>query len=117
MLAMHNKFLELGLESPYSDERLSRWIEAEASREEGEHPAIPQIVVDVRGFISNAREALLAHETQIDPNSRHWFGLPAEVADELHPFEEYDVARDLTAGVGDGTDLFAGVGSFPAGRR
>lgn len=117
MLAMHNKFLELGLESPYTDERLKRWIESEAAKEEGEQPALPQIVIDVRGFVSNAREALLAHETQVDPNSRHWFGLPAEVADELHPYEEYDVARDLTAGIGDGTDLFAGVGSLPAGRR
>ena len=117
MLAMHHKFLELGLESPYSDERLSRWLESESSRGEGDQPAVPQITVDVRGFVSVTREALLAHETQVDPNSKHWFGLPAEVADELHPYEEYDVARDLTSGIGDGTDLFAGVESVPASRR
>jgi mycothiol S-conjugate amidase len=117
MLAMHHKFLELGLESPYSDERLSRWIESEASRDEGKEPEFPQVVVDVRGYVSVTRKALLAHETQVDPNSKHWFGLPAEVADELHPFEEYDVARDLTGGIGDGTDLFAGVESVRASRR
>ena len=117
MLAMHHKFLELGMESPYSDERLSRWIESEASGDEAKEPAFPQIVVDVRGFVSVTRRALLAHETQVDPNSPHWFGLPAEIADELHPYEEYDVARDLTGGVGDGTDLFAGVGSLPASQH
>ena len=117
MLAMHHKFLELGLESPYSDERLSRWIESEATRDEGQETELPQIVIDVRGFVAVTRKALLAHETQVDPNSAHWFGLPAEVADELHPFEEYDVARDLTAGVGDGTDLFAGVESVPVTRH
>jgi mycothiol S-conjugate amidase len=116
MIAMHNKFLELGLESPYSDERLSRWLESESSREEGKEPDLPQIVVDVRGFASVTREALLAHETQIDPTSPHWFGLPAEIADELHPYEEYEVARDLTAGVGAGTDMFVGVESVPATR-
>ena len=117
MLAMHRKFLELGLESPYSDERLSRWLESEGSDDQSEHRDFPQIVIDVRGFVGVMREALLAHETQVDPNSQHWFGLPAEIADELHPYEEYDVARDLTAGVGDGTDLFAGVESVPASRR
>jgi mycothiol S-conjugate amidase len=116
MIAMHNKFLELGLESPYSDERLSRWLESESSREEGKEPDLPQIVVDVRGFASVTREALLAHETQIDPTSPRWFGLPAEIADELHPYEEYEVARDVTAGVGAGTDLFVGVESVPATR-
>ena len=117
MLAMHNKFLELGLDSPYADDRLARWLESEAARHEGGPPEFPQIVVDVRGFVAVAREALLAHATQVDPNSRHWFGLPAEIADELHPFEEYDVARDLTRGIGDGTDLFAGIESVSAGRR
>lgn len=114
MLAMHEKFLELGLESPYAEERLARWIES-AAADEGLGEA-SQVVIDVRGFTQVTREALLAHETQIDPTSRHWFGLPPEIADAIHPFEEYEIVRDLTGG-GAGEDLFAGIESVETGRR
>jgi mycothiol S-conjugate amidase len=113
MLAMHEKFLELGLESPYADERLARWIESAAQDEGGDGR---HIAIDVTGFSHVTREALLAHETQVDPNSRHWFGLPPEVADAIHPYDEYEIARDLSDGDG-GNDLFDGVGSVEAGRR
>ena len=117
MLAMHEKFLELGLESPYTDERLQRWIESAAETEgQGTGPAERFVSVDVRGFTHVTRESLLAHETQVDPNSRHWFGLPPEVADGIHPWEEYEIARDLTDGSG-GQDLFDGIASVEAGRR
>lgn len=117
MLAMHEKFLELGLESPYTDERLQRWIES-AAETEGHPEGDPGrfVSIDVRGFAHVTREALLAHETQVDPNSRHWFGLPPEIADEIHPWEEYEVARDVAGGAGD-DDLFAGIASVGAGRR
>jgi mycothiol S-conjugate amidase len=61
------------------------------------------------------RRALLAHATQVDPTSRHWFGLPEEVSDTVYPFDEYEVARDLT-GVIPEDDLFAGIGAVPAAR-
>jgi len=56
-----------------------------------------------------SRQALLAHATQVDPNSRMWFGLPPEVADTVYPYEEYQVARDLTATGPSRDDLFHGV--------
>ena len=59
------------------------------------------------------REALLAHATQVDPTSRHWFGLPTEVADELYPYDEYEVVRDLTGRRTRRDDLFAGSGRRP----
>jgi mycothiol S-conjugate amidase len=111
--AMHQKFLELGLESPYQDGRMARLLEPEPDEPEpderaGESRRRPGVVVDIRGHTSVMRQALLAHATQVDPTSRHWFGLPTEVADELYPYDEYEVARDLT-GVDPTGDLFAGL--------
>ena len=54
------------------------------------------MIVDISGHTTVTREALLAHATQVDPTSRHWFGLPTDVADELYPYDEYEVVRDLT---------------------
>jgi mycothiol S-conjugate amidase len=106
--AMHRKFIELGLESPYTGERWS-WVLKD------EDPPVPgggtRVVVDVTGFSRVTREALLAHATQVDPQSPHWFGLPPEVADGVYPFESYELARDLSGHrweAGEG-DLFAGL--------
>jgi mycothiol S-conjugate amidase len=110
MRAMHDKFLELGLESPMSEERLARLLQAETEETDaGDQPVRPQVVVDIRGHVSVMREALIAHATQVDPNSPWWFGLPADVADTLYPYEEYEVARDLTGEANPVDDLFAGV--------
>ncbi|MGC8511566.1 MAG: PIG-L family deacetylase [Acidimicrobiales bacterium] len=115
MRATHDKFLELGLESPFSDERMARMLKAEELDAAG-GPGRPMIVVDVSERASVTREALLAHATQVDPNSPHWFGLPSEIADRLYPFEEYEVARDLTGADGGGDDLFAGIDVALSGR-
>jgi mycothiol S-conjugate amidase len=113
--AMHDKFLELGMESPFSDERMSRMLAAEESEAAGTTPERPPVVVDVTGYTAVTREGLLAHATQVDPNSRHWFGLPPEILDTLYPYEEYEVARDLTATGPSSDDLFRGVETVAAG--
>jgi mycothiol S-conjugate amidase len=85
MLAMHEKFLELGLASPFDD----RWFE---------RPSLDHLVttaVDVSGFGHVQLAALRAHATQIDPASSFWFGLPPEVATAAHPYDEYVLACDL----------------------
>jgi mycothiol S-conjugate amidase len=102
--AMHAKYLELGLESPYTEERFARLLKGESEPE----PDNPTVVIDITGHTSVTREALLAHATQVDPKSRHWFGLPTEVADTVYPYEDYEVARDLV-GRSSGDDLFAGI--------
>lgn len=105
--AMHEKFLEMGLESPYTEERLARAL---AAAESDLTSGGPTTVVDISGYGWVQREALRAHATQVDPNSRHWFGLPPEVADELYPYDEYLLARDLSGGrqqEGTEEDLFA----------
>jgi mycothiol S-conjugate amidase len=115
MRAMHDKFVELGLESPYAEERLARMLEAEADEQNPPEGARQRITVDVTGHASVTRRALIAHATQVDPSSRHWFGLPEEVADNLYPYEDYEVARDLTGTAPEG-DLFAGIEVVPASR-
>jgi mycothiol S-conjugate amidase len=112
MRAMYNKFVELGIEPPMSDERLARLLKAEAEDEGSDaasRPDRPRIVIDVSGHNSVMRQALLAHATQVDPNSPWWFGLPPEVGDSVYPYDEYEVARDLTGQTDPTDDLFAGV--------
>ncbi|MGH9115452.1 MAG: PIG-L deacetylase family protein, partial [Acidimicrobiales bacterium] len=119
MRAMHDKFLELGMESPFSDGRMARLLSSEAEEAAtGGNGAsggsagaarLRRVVVDVSGYVSVTRGALLAHATQVDPSSRHWFGLPPEVADTVYPYDEYEVARDLTGGDWPASDIFAGL--------
>jgi mycothiol S-conjugate amidase len=115
MLATYRKFQELGLESPFSDERFERMLKAEEEEEARPGPDESLVVVDITGYTSVTRDALIAHATQVDPTSPHWFGLPPEVAETVYPYEEYQVARDLTAGLRGGVDLFAGVESVVVG--
>lgn len=100
VVAMHQKFLELGLESPFDEkwfERASEEVDASTT------------VIDIDGFASVRDEALLAHATQIDPTSKFWFGLPPEISRTLHPFDEYVLARSLVPTEIPEDDLFAGV--------
>jgi mycothiol S-conjugate amidase len=102
-LAMHERMLELGLESPMSEERLT-WMREEANGVDRTTTSVP-----VDGFTTVSREALLAHRTQVDPNSGFWFGLPPEEQERIHPFEEYVLARSLVDTSLPEDDLFAGV--------
>ncbi|HTZ07570.1 MAG TPA: hypothetical protein VMB72_00780, partial [Acidimicrobiales bacterium] len=86
VIAMHEKFLELGLESPFDD----AWLERATKQLRPFTTA-----VDVAGYGEIRREALLAHATQVDPTSPFWFGLPPEVARSVHPVDEYILARSL----------------------
>ncbi|MGH9179690.1 MAG: mycothiol conjugate amidase Mca [Acidimicrobiales bacterium] len=101
IVAMHEKFLELGLESPYGE----RWL----NRPQHEDRITTRIGIGPHARVR--REALLAHATQIDPTSPFWFGLPPEVADTVHPYEEYALARSLVDTTFPEDDLFAGVRS------
>ncbi|MEM9606674.1 MAG: mycothiol conjugate amidase Mca [Actinomycetota bacterium] len=97
MVQTHEKFLELGLESPFDD----KWFE----RPSQDHRITTQVPVDndIR------RRALLCHRTQVDPSSPFWFGLPPEVQREIHPFDDYVLARSLVDAPTPEDDLFAGV--------
>ena len=60
-------------------------------------------------FFSVRDEALKAHATQVDPTSPFWFGLPPEVMREVHPFDDYELARSLVDTTIPEDDLFAGL--------
>ncbi len=109
IVAMHEKFLELGLESPFDDGWLAR-----ASAPQPPHTT----EIDVSGYGDVRRLALLAHATQVDPRSRFWFGLPPEVASTIHLVDEYTLIRTVPgAGVPADLvedDLFAGIGPTAA---
>jgi mycothiol S-conjugate amidase len=108
--AIHDKFEELGLESPFDAEWRARW---DSMPEE-----VPTTMIDIADHTDVRRLALLAHATQVDPESRFWFGLPPEVMGTIQPHDDYRLAMvgspggTVTAAAWDGvveTDLFAGV--------
>ena len=97
--ATHSKFLELGLESPFSDD----WF----TRPSQDHRVTTSIAIEP--WFDVRLDALLAHATQVDPESTFWFGLPREVARSVHPFEDYILAHSRVETRLPETDLFAGV--------
>lgn len=100
MLAIHEKLLELGKESPWAER-----IEAMKNT-----PDESTSHVDITDFWDVSREALLAHETQVRGDSPFWgFGLPPEVSRTIHPYDEYILARSLTDAPTPEDDLFAGL--------
>jgi mycothiol S-conjugate amidase len=98
----HEKYLELGLESPFSDE----WFDRPWPTEDKLTTAI-----DIAGYAGVRLDALLAHATQVDPNSPFWFGLPRDVSESIHPYDDYQLAwtaPDVEAHTPE-EDLFAGL--------
>jgi mycothiol S-conjugate amidase len=105
MEALHRRFGELGLESPFDD----KWFERPS------HDDRITTAIDLAGFTEVRLDALLAHETQIDPTSPFWFGLPREEQAAIHPYDDYILARSLVDTAVPEDDLFAGV-TTPAER-
>ena len=99
VVAMHEKFLELGLESPFDE----RWLDRPSQDDR------ITTRIDIGDYGDVRRQALLAHATQIDPDSPFWFGLPPEVARTVHPYDDYVLARSLVDTSLPEDDLFAGV--------
>ncbi len=96
---LHDAMLAAGLESPF-DDRLKR---------HGDDPD-PELgaQIDVSPWIEVARDALRAHETQVDPDG-FWFKVPADVIRSVYPYEDFELmaARDDPQLPLD--DLFAGL--------
>jgi mycothiol S-conjugate amidase len=95
----HAKYLELGLESPYGPEWFDRpWQDERITTS-----------IDIEGYGHIRFDALLAHATQIDPASPFWFGLPREVSEGIHPYDDYIRATSLVDVPTPEDDLFAGL--------
>ncbi len=97
--ATHDKFLELGLESPFGEDWFTR-----PSQDD-------QITtsVDIADWYDVRLDALLAHETQVDPTSPFWFGLPRDVSRTVHPVDDYVLAKSRVDTELPESDLFAGI--------
>jgi len=99
MELLHQKHLELELESPYSDEWFKRpWQDHRITA-----------MIDIAGYADVRFDALLAHATQIDPASPFWFSLPRDVATSVHPYDDYIRALCLVDAPDQEDDLFAGL--------
>jgi mycothiol S-conjugate amidase len=97
--ALHQACLDRGIESPFA-EWLQRW--------DPDHVDPTTTRIEVGDYLSVARQALIAHATQIDPNGS-WFSLPDEHVREVYPYEEFELAHSRVQ-VPDGEDsLFAGI--------
>jgi mycothiol S-conjugate amidase len=103
--ALHEEMERRGLESPYA-EWFKRWDDEDraASR--------PELEITTRvpcaGFFGVRDQALIAHATQIDPESS-WFACPLEVQQAAWPTEDYHLARSMVDTEPPEDDLFAGV--------
>jgi mycothiol S-conjugate amidase len=99
VLAVHEKMLELGIESPYTEEWFARF----------DQDSRVTTRVDVGRFLHVRDQALLAHATQVDPNEKFWFGLAPEIAAEVYPWDDYILARSVVDTELPEDDLFAGL--------
>lgn len=102
IVTFHEALLARGQESPYED-WLKRW--------DSNRPDVMERVttrVECADYFKVRDEALKAHATQIDPDSR-WFAVPVELERELWPTEEYELVHSLVDTTLPEDDLFAGI--------
>ncbi|MEI2714509.1 MAG: mycothiol conjugate amidase Mca [Nocardioides sp.] len=99
--ALHQAMLEHELESPYA-ERLANW--------ERDPAWDMRITTRVRceKYFGVRDQALLAHATQIDPDS-FWFAIPRELQEKAWPTEDYELVHSEVASELPENDLFAGI--------
>ena len=97
--ATHEKFVELGIESPFGED----WFKRPSQDD--------QITtsIDIADWYDVRLDSLLAHETQVDPTSPFWFGLPRDVSRTVHPYDDYVLARSRVESELPEADLFAGI--------
>ena len=100
LMAEHEAFVRLGLESPYNVERWQR-------RPSMDYRLTTKVFIG--DHWEQVQAALRAHATQIDPNSQHWFGLPPEVARTTYPYDDYILAQSSVPTQLPEDDLFTGI--------
>ena len=98
--ALHEAMLASTGESPYEE-----WMERIDPRaDDGKL----MTSVDVSSTLRRGRDALRAHETQVDPDGS-WFRVPEELAIAAYPFEDFELlAARVTVETGE-KSLFDGV--------
>jgi len=101
--AMHEWLEQNGEESPFTE-----WI----ARMPVDAADTTTTRIDITDYLDVGREALLAHRTQVAPTGI-FFRVPQDVLRDIHPWEDFELARSLVAtDRPDGElehDLFEGV--------
>ncbi|GAA4856785.1 MULTISPECIES: mycothiol conjugate amidase Mca [Saccharopolyspora] len=98
----HDALVERGMESPFA-EWLGRWDESRPDPDDRVTTRVP-----CGEYFDQRDDALRAHATQIDPNSR-WFAVPLDIQRDLWPTEDYELVRSLVDTTMPEDDLFSGV--------
>jgi mycothiol S-conjugate amidase len=101
--ALHEEMQRRGLESPYTE-----WLEEWEERASGRGELVITTRIPCAEFFPVRDQALLAHATQIDPQSS-WFACPLEVQQVAWPTEDYHLARSLVDTEVPEDDLFVGI--------
>lgn len=99
VMALHQALLAAGLDSPYAE-----WLDGWDDREEREITTR----VECAEYFPVRDRALLAHATQVDPDS-FWFAVPLELQTRVWPTEDFELARSLVDVELPESDLFAGI--------
>jgi mycothiol S-conjugate amidase len=107
-VALHEEMLRRGVESPYT-KIFEEWQERIRKRADaGLRDYGITTRVQVGDYLEIADQALLAHATQIAPDSS-WFACPVDVRRADWPTEDYHLARSLVDTELPEDDLFAGI--------
>ncbi len=100
LIARHQAFLDLGLQSPFNSDR---WQRATSM----DYRLTTKILI--RDQWDQVQAALRSYVTQIDPNSKHWFGLPPDIDRGTYPYDDYILAQSAVSTRLPEDDLFSGV--------
>ncbi|MGE5286379.1 MAG: mycothiol conjugate amidase Mca [Micromonosporaceae bacterium] len=101
--ALHEEMERRGLKSPYAE-----WMASWEERSDGRRELEITTRVPCGDFFEVRDKALLAHATQIDPNS-FWFACPLDIQRAAWPTEDFHLARSLIDTELPEDDLFAGI--------
>ncbi len=106
--ALHEEMLRRGMESPYT-KIFEEWEERARKRAEAGWRNLDITTrVQVGDYLEFRDQALLAHATQIAPDSS-WFACPLDVQRAAWPTEDYHLARSLVDTELPEDDLFDGI--------
>jgi len=100
IVALHRALVERGEESPFG-----AWLDGDAEDDDRRITS-----VDVGPYLERARDALRAHETQVDPDGP-WFSVSTDLVRDIYPYEDFELLASRVGWDETETDLFAGVGS------
>jgi mycothiol S-conjugate amidase len=98
---LHEAAVAEGVESPFGG-----WLENWETMG-FEDPRI-DAQVDVGDYVEVRSKALLAHATQIDPDS-FWFAIPDDIVRKFYPWEDYTLVSSTAETTTPESDLFAGL--------